>query len=97
MLDVQEKEFINHLSRFLQQCFFFSYTYDLTQHSQKKYIMLNSSYVQVSMSQIKQNTNRFWWNMHMLKPWIKDGISEQWHLKIILGYVGSFATTFKNN
>jgi hypothetical protein len=33
----------------------------------------------------------------MLNPWIKDGISDSWHLKIIQGYVGSFSATLKNN
>lgn len=85
------------MSRFFQSSFFFSYTYDLTSHSQKKYLMLNSSHLQQSMISVKQNTNRFWWNMHMLKPLIREGLSAQWQLKMIQGYVGAFNTTLKSN
>lgn len=37
---------------------------------------------------------RFMWNYAMMKPLIKQNISQPWHLQLIQGYIGNFTTNF---
>lgn len=60
---------------------FFSYSYDLTLDCNTK---KKDEKTKLSKSR------RFWWNFSMLKPFLKQNIQQEWCLRIIQGYSGSF-------
>jgi len=66
-----------NLRKLLTQGFYFSYTYDLTI---SKYKRANNF----------PTDNRFMWNYHLCKEMNNFGVSVQWQLPLIQGYVGRF-------
>ena len=69
----------------MQQNFYFSYTYDLTNSSQR-----------ASKSKDPHPDMRFMWNHFIYNNFMSKQVSKGWRLPIIQGYVGHFSTQISN-